>query len=201
MKAQRHELEDGTVARAEQSERGEEERRREPEGRQARNAEEKQGHGSVEYRQHADAALAVGEQPADRPHEAAREHAERGEVASGDLAHPVLVVEEDAEKARQADEAAEGDAVEEAEPERVELPQQGGVVAEAPRRRLARAVPGAEEEDDGRDRHRHRREPHRRAPTERRGQPRHEERGEHGARVPRTRDPHGEALVLRRIPA
>ena len=145
--------------------------------------------------------MAVREQPPHRPHEATREDAERRQVAGRDLGDAVLLMEQDAEEARQADEAAEGDAVEEAEPERVELPQQGGVVAEAPRCRLARAVPGAEEEDDGRDRHRHRREPHRRAPTERRGQPRHEERGEHGARVPRTRDPHGEALVLRRIPA
>ena len=67
-----------------------------------------------------------------------------------DFVDAVLVVEEDAEEARQADEAAEGDAVEEAEPERVDLAQHGEVVGQPLRRRLVRAVLGAQEEDRAR---------------------------------------------------
>ena len=111
-------------------------------------------------------------------------------------------MEEDAEETRQADEAAEGDGVEEAEPQRIQLAQDaersradasgagcfGLSLAHRKKTRPASAIGSIAKPDRG-------------LPAVGRGQARHEERRQHGAGVAGAGDAHHQALVLRRIPA
>ena len=85
---------------------------------------------SVHDAQRLDAADAIGERAADRPHQRADEHAGRGEVAGGHRIETVVGVEVDRERGGEADESAERHGVEEHEPPRVAHAQHGEVLVE-----------------------------------------------------------------------
>ena len=77
--------------------------------------------------EHAIAAQAIGGHAADGAEEAADENDDGGEIAGLHLADVILIAEENGEIAGEADEAAEGDAVNEAESPRVGFFQNAGV--------------------------------------------------------------------------
>src|SRR4029079_16403764 len=81
------------------------------------------------------ASDAIRDPPADRTHEAARDHHHRREVARADARHVILLSKERREEAREADEAAKCQAVEEGEPERVGFLEHARILA--PGRRAA----------------------------------------------------------------
>src|SRR5205807_280234 len=96
--------------------------------------------------QNANAAEAIGEVAADRPQARAGDDTGRGEITRLDLAQLVLHLEEGVEKARQADETAEGYRIKQAEPPRVALPQDRPVGRQRLRGWLRRAVLGEQGE-------------------------------------------------------
>ena len=151
--------------------------------------------------QRLDAADAIGERAADRPHERAEEHAGRGEVAGLHGIETVVGVEVDRERGGEPDEAAERHGVEEHEPPRVAHAQHREVLVELLRRRRGRAVLRGEQIDDERDGERHHGEAEHVVPADQHGEAGREQRGEHGAGIAGAGDAERSALVLRRIPA
>src|SRR6185437_240023 len=94
------------------------------------------------------AANTIGNPTAYRAQETARHHDQRGEVPGADLCQPVLIVEEESEEACEADEAAESEAVEQAEPRSVGLAEDDNIVAPCRSRWTLGAVLGHQRIED-----------------------------------------------------
>ena len=197
----RDDLEHAAVAHPQRRHDREQQGRTGEQRRQGRHAEHRRAHDQVESGQHADATEAVGEITAQGPQHRSGDHAERREVARLDLREPVLAQEEDVEEARQPDESAEGDRVEQAEPPGVGELEHGGVVGQGPRRRLVGAVPGEDEERGEGRQERDQRQAEHGVPAPGRGEPRAEERGQGRTAVAGAGDPHHQPLESGRVPA
>jgi hypothetical protein len=147
-----------------------------------------------------DAANAIGDGAADRPHQRSREHAGRGEIAGGHGIEPVVDVEIDRERGGKADEATEGDGVEEHEPPGIADAQDGEIFHPPFWRRRGRAVLGVDDVDDEGGEQRDEREAEHVDPAERHGEARSEQRRQHRPRIACAGDTKRGALMLGWIP-
>ncbi|MNE25845.1 hypothetical protein D3C80_1191870 [compost metagenome] len=157
------------------------------------------GH-AVHAQQGADAAEAVGQGAAERAHQAAGEHAGSGVVAGSDRAQPVLVAEVAGQGAGQANEAAEGDTVEEHEPPAVTVAEGLEVVRHCFGLGALWGVACQQGEHHQRQRQRNQRKAEHIVPAKAGRQRRGQQGGEHRAGIAGASNAHGLALVLRRVP-
>src|SRR6185436_16854782 len=124
----RHELEDGAVAHAEAAHGEKQQRHDHGERGQRRDEAQRDRRRAEQHQQQPVPAETVRQPAAERAHQASGDDHDRREVAGADSRHLVLLVEKRREKAGEADEAAEREAVQEGEPERVGLAQDLRVV-------------------------------------------------------------------------
>ncbi len=158
------------------------------------------GRHGVHAQQGADAAETVRQGAAQWTHQAATEDAGGGVVAGGDRAQAILVVEVAGQGAGQADEAAEGHAIEEHEPPAVAVAQGLEVIGHGFGFWPLGGVLGQPGEKHQGQHQRDQREAEHVGPAEGHGHDRCDQRSEHGARVTSTGNAHGLALMLWRIP-
>ena len=200
-KTLRNHLEDGAVAHAETTHRRKHEQLTDRERRRDRNAYAERCEDDEHHTSERDTADAIGDITADGTQHATEQRRDGNEHADGDFVDVVRGVEKDREIADECEEAAERDRVEKAEPPQIRNPQHGCVIGDRLGFRMCRAIGGHERKDCERREHRQRGETHRRVPTILRREHRRKQRREHGARIPGAGDAHGQALLLRRIPA
>ena len=143
----------------------------------------------------------VGEVAAEGPQERAERRADGDERGGVDLADRVLVAEEDRQEGGEPDERPERHGVEAAQAPGVAFAQDVAQVARADRGGGRGRLLGQQRERHPHQGHRDQREAEHRVPAVRLGQARGEERREHGAGVAGARDPHRQALALRRVVA
>jgi hypothetical protein len=143
---------------------------------------------------------AVAQRAAHHAHRRAHQRGQHGELPGLDLADLELVVEVGGQEAGQADEAAEGDDVDQAEGPAVLLEQAADVLAKALVLDVRRLL--------GHQRHHQHGQQHggggdavHGLPAELLRQRRREQHGQHGAAVAGAGNAHGQALVLGRVPA
>ena len=154
--ALRHQLEHRAVAHTQAAERDEQDRDHCRQRRKRRGDRQRRGHDHQQPQQQPVAADPIRQPAADRAQQASGDDDQRREVAGAHLRDVILLVEERGQEAGEADEAAEGQRIESAEPQRVRLLQHAGVVPPRLPRALLRAVLCEQRERDRHEQHRQR---------------------------------------------